>query len=126
FRGGRLANVHSGEVFPADVAVSGGRIAYVGNGAEALAGKRTRILDVRGKTLVPGYVEPHAHPWVIYNPVTFAEEVVRRGTTTLVYDNLFFLQLCRPAGFDRMLEDVSRLPLSIFWTARLISQTTDP
>ena len=124
--GGQVANVYSGEILPADVAVSAGRIAYVGPDANRLAGEKTRILNVRGKFLVPGYVEPHAHPWVIYNPVTFAEEVVRRGTTTLIYDNLFFFQLCSTPGFDRMIEDVARLPMSIFWTARLISQTTDP
>jgi adenine deaminase len=63
---------------------------------------------------------------VIYNPVSFAQEVLPRGTTTLVYDNLFFHQLCPLSGFDRMVEDVALSPMSIFWTARLISQTTDP
>lgn len=124
-RRGRLANVYSGETYDANVAVSGGRIAYVGPG-ENLAGKNTRIIDARGKVLVPGYVEPHSHPWVIYNPVTFAEEVLCRGTTTLAYDNLFFFQLCAPAGFARMVEDLAASPMSIFWTVRLTSQTTDP
>ncbi|MFQ5692098.1 MAG: adenine deaminase C-terminal domain-containing protein [Nitrospinota bacterium] len=123
--GGRVANVYSGELYPANVAVSGGRVAYVGPRKD-FVGTKTRVLNVRGKVLAPGYVEPHAHPWVIYNPATFAEEVVRRGTTTVVYDNLFFFQLCPTEGFDRILEDLSGAPLSLFWTARSISQTTDP
>ncbi|MFQ5915916.1 MAG: adenine deaminase, partial [Nitrospinota bacterium] len=125
FVGGRVANVYSGETYAANVAVSGGRIAYVGP-REDSAGKKTRIVKARGKVLVPGYVEPHAHPWVVYNPVTFAQEVLRRGTTTLIYDNLFFFQLCPPAGFDRMVDDLAASPMSIFWTVRLISQSTDP
>jgi len=45
------------------VAVSGSRIAYVeGNGKlEQLRKPETRIIDCRGKTLLPGFIDAHCH-----------------------------------------------------------------
>lgn len=45
------------------VALAGGRIAAVGprHEVEALAGAQTRVIDARGRTLLPGFVESHLH-----------------------------------------------------------------
>jgi predicted amidohydrolase YtcJ len=45
------------------VALRGGRILAVGSRAEveALAGPGTRVVDARGRTLLPGFVESHLH-----------------------------------------------------------------
>jgi predicted amidohydrolase YtcJ len=46
------------------VAVTGDRIVYVGDssGARALAGKGTRIIDAKKRTVVPGFIDAHMHP----------------------------------------------------------------
>ncbi|MGI8613583.1 MAG: amidohydrolase [Nocardioidaceae bacterium] len=45
------------------VAVTGGRIVAVGgNDLRALAGPRTRVVDLAGGLLVPGFVDAHVHP----------------------------------------------------------------
>jgi len=46
-RGGTIANVYSGELHEGNVAVTGGRIAYVGE-EERAVGADTRIVDARG------------------------------------------------------------------------------
>ncbi len=45
------------------VAVAGNRIVYVGtdSGARALAGDRTEVVDLRGSTVLPGFIESHGH-----------------------------------------------------------------
>ncbi|KAF0115742.1 MAG: amidohydrolase [Rhodobacteraceae bacterium] len=45
------------------VALGGGRILAVGSRAEVavLAGRRTRMVDAEGRTLLPGFVESHMH-----------------------------------------------------------------
>jgi predicted amidohydrolase YtcJ len=46
------------------VAVRGGRIVFVGSaeGARALAGPRTRVLDLAGRMVLPGFHDAHIHP----------------------------------------------------------------
>jgi predicted amidohydrolase YtcJ len=45
------------------VAVSHGRIAFVGGraGAQALVGPKTRVIDLKGAALFPGFTDSHAH-----------------------------------------------------------------
>ncbi len=48
-RNGRWVNVHSGEILPGtDVAVLGGRIAYVGEDASHTIGDSTTVIDAGG------------------------------------------------------------------------------
>ena len=46
------------------VATSGNKIIYVGNTEEAklYAGHDTRVVDLQGKTLLPGFIDSHYHP----------------------------------------------------------------
>src|SRR5579859_1348552 len=45
------------------VAVSHGRIAYAGGkaGAQAMVGPKTRVIDLAGAALFPGFTDSHAH-----------------------------------------------------------------
>ena len=51
------------------VAVTNGRIVYVGTDEEArgLAGPETELIDLRGQTLLPGFIESHMHPMMYAN-----------------------------------------------------------
>ena len=51
---------------------------------------RGEEIDVAGKLSCQSYIEPHTHPWCLYSPSSLLEVAVPDGTTTLVYDNLFF------------------------------------
>jgi predicted amidohydrolase YtcJ len=63
FTGGRVHTVDArNEVVPA-LAVGGGRVLAAGADAEVrgLAGPATRVVELRGRTLLPGFIDAHAH-----------------------------------------------------------------
>jgi predicted amidohydrolase YtcJ len=63
FRNGRVLTMGANRTAQA-VAVSGGRIAYVGSnsGAGAFVGPGTEVIDLHGRTLMPGIHDGHTHP----------------------------------------------------------------
>lgn len=61
------------------VAIEGKDLAYVGDneGAKALAGEDTEVVDMAGKTIIPGLIDGHTHPatvsktyWFVRGPLT--------------------------------------------------------
>lgn len=64
FTGGTIHTVGRDGARPAAVAVAGERIVAVGSQAdvERLRGPRTRVVDLAGGTLVPGFQDAHVHP----------------------------------------------------------------
>jgi len=123
-KGGSLVNVLSGEIYPANVAVWQDKIAYVG-GSEKMVGTNTTIIDARGFYLCPALIEPHSHPWGIYNPVSLAEAALCRGITTIVGDNLFFFVHLGAKGFLKIVDSLDNLPVRFYWVARAIHQSPD-
>ena len=63
FRGGRVLTMTGNRVAEA-VAVAGGRISYVGadSGLTAFMGPATEVVELRGRTLMPGIHDAHMHP----------------------------------------------------------------
>src|SRR3954462_7898748 len=63
FRNGKVLTIAGNRVAEA-VAVSAGQIAYVGSnsGAQAFAGPATELIDLGGRTLMPGIHDAHVHP----------------------------------------------------------------
>lgn len=102
--------------------ISGDRIVYTGERMPAMMDD-AEIIDATGKKIVPGYIEPHVHPFQLYNPETFAEFAGRRGTTTFLCDNLTFFMLLGNEKAFALLEQLNELPFSYYWWARFDSQT---
>ncbi|MGB7999961.1 MAG: adenine deaminase C-terminal domain-containing protein [Anaerobacillus sp.] len=98
------------------------RIVYVG---DDLPEKHpsTEWIDCEGQYLVPGYIEPHAHPFQLYNPLTLARYASERGTTTLMNDNLLFLLGLSQKKALTLIEKLDEFPVSMYWWARYDSQT---
>jgi predicted amidohydrolase YtcJ len=63
-KNGAIYTVDSVRSWAQALAVRGGRLVYVGNdkGAEALIGRQTRVIDLNGKMVLPGFHDSHAHP----------------------------------------------------------------
>lgn len=66
FRNGPVYTVAGPIPWAQAVAVTGTTISYVGDdaGAMALVGPDTRVVDLNGRLLMPGFVEGHTHPFL--------------------------------------------------------------
>lgn len=66
FRNGLVHTVSGPEPWAQAVAVTGNTITYVGEdaGIEPFVGSGTRIVDLGGRLLMPGFVEGHTHPFL--------------------------------------------------------------
>ncbi len=107
--GGNVANVLSGEVHRADVAIHKGRIV----GFDCAGASRTLELD--GKIIAPGFIDSHVH--IESSMVTvpeYARAVVPRGTTTVVADPHEIANVWGEAGIRYMLESSRDVPLNVF------------
>jgi predicted amidohydrolase YtcJ len=64
FRNGYVYTVDDGDSVHQAVAVRDGRIAYVGTDERAAAyvGPNTKVVDLGGRMLMPGFVDGHLHP----------------------------------------------------------------
>jgi hypothetical protein len=80
---GRIVTVDAQFSIQEAVAVRDGRIAAVGRSADLrkLAGPRTRMIDVEGRTVIPGLIDSHMH--AIRAGLTFATEVNWAGARSL-------------------------------------------
>lgn len=66
-RGARLVTMRGNEVIPnGDIVVRDNRIVAIGASGSVTVPSDARVVDVAGKTILPGYVDIHAHTWVAW------------------------------------------------------------
>jgi len=115
-RDGKWINVQSGEIIPhTDIAITGERIAYVGEDASHAVGDKTQVIEAKGRYLVPGLLDAHMH--VESGMVTmteFVRAVAPRGTTGMFVDpheiaNVFGLE-----GVRLMVDEAAEQPIHVW------------
>jgi len=111
-RGGQVADVAMQELRPADVGVVGPLIASV-----HAPGARTdaaRTIDATGLIVAPGLIDAHMHvESSMVTPAVYAQAVLPRGTTTVVWDPHEFGNVAGLAGVDWAVAEAARSPLRI-------------
>ncbi|HAQ08845.1 MAG TPA: adenosine deaminase [Bacillus bacterium] len=106
----------------ANIWIYNDRIVYVGENLPENT-KQCETVDCSGMKLVPGYIEPHAHPFQLYNPHSFAAYASQTGTTTLVNDNMVLaLQSGKKKAFSFICE-MKNNPVTMYWWSRFDAQT---
>ncbi|MHB1170072.1 MAG: amidohydrolase family protein, partial [Longimicrobiales bacterium] len=80
-RNGRIVDGTGNPWFVGDVAIRGDEIVRI---APAIAGNATRVIDVEGRVIAPGFIDIHTHArrGIFERPT--ADNYVRQGVTTLV------------------------------------------
>ncbi|GAA4237091.1 adenine deaminase [Streptosporangium album] len=122
---GVLVNVLTGETYPAEIGISGTRIAVVGNDLER--GPGTEIIDARGGYLVPGLIDGHLHIECSKLSVTsFADLVVPYGTTSVVSGLDQILVVDGLPGVRGFLDEAARTGMRVWWGAPAKAPYTVP
>lgn len=100
-RGGTIADGRGGDLFEADVAVTGGRISEVGK----VTGKGRDEIDARGRLVTPGFVDVHTH---YDGQVTWSRDITpssQNGVTTAIMGNCGVgFAPCKPADHTRLIQ----------------------
>jgi N-acyl-D-aspartate/D-glutamate deacylase len=100
-RGGTIADGLGGDMFEADVAVTGGRITEVGK----VSAKGKEEIDARGRLVTPGFVDVHTH---YDGQVTWSQEITpssQNGVTTAIMGNCGVgFAPCKPSDHRRLIE----------------------
>jgi adenine deaminase len=113
-QGGRVLNVYTGELLKENIALFQDRIAYIGPSSK-MVGARTKVWEADQLVLVPGYMDPHAHTDLYYNPASFSEEVVRTGTTSVFSDMHDLANALGLSGILQVLQDAPAYPLTYYF-----------
>ncbi len=113
--GGRLINVYSGEVLNGvEMAVSQGRVCYVGPSAEHARGDETRLIDARGRWVAPGFVDAHTHIGHFCRPFELLQAYLPHGTTALMASCDEHTVAFGLAGMRLFLDEVASHPLRVY------------
>lgn len=115
-RNGKWVSVQSGEVIPgSDVAIKDGHIAYVGEDARHTLGRKTKVIDAKGRYLVPGLLDGHMHVESGMVTVTeFVRAVAVRGTTGMFIDPHEMANVFGLRGVKLMLEEARKQPIHVW------------
>ncbi len=79
FRGGPILTMDGNSARAEALAIRGNRIVAVGKAddVQAFSGAKTRVIDLDGRTLMPGLIDPHMHfvftafeDWIDVSPIT--------------------------------------------------------
>lgn len=98
------------------------RIVYVGENMPTFM-ENCEVIDCTDEILVPGYIEPHAHPSQLYNPLSLAAYASQFGTTTIMNDSLaLILHLDKKEAFS-LLGELRSIPTTMYWWCRFDGQT---
>jgi len=68
FKNGAIYTIESKNPKAEAIAVTGKKIAYVGSnkGVQSYVGKKTNVVDLKGRMLLPGFVDSHIHPTMAF------------------------------------------------------------
>jgi adenine deaminase len=115
-KNGRWVCVQSGEIIPGtDIAITGERIAYVGENADHTIGEQTKIVDAKDRFLVPGLLDGHMHIESGMLTVTeFVRAVIPFGTTGMFVDPHEIANVFGLDGVRLMVEEAADQPIHVW------------
>ncbi|HAR82229.1 MAG TPA: adenine deaminase, partial [Sulfitobacter pontiacus] len=114
--GGNWVNVHTRETLPDhDIAIKAGRIAFVGPDASHCKGDTTKVIEAKGRYMIPGLCDGHMHiESGMLTPAEFARAVIPHGTTSMFTDPHEIANVLGLEGVRMMHDEALMQPVNIF------------
>ncbi len=112
----RLVNVYTREILDNwQIAIVKGRFAYVGPDASHCVGKESKIIDAKGRYVIPGLCDGHMHiESGMLTPAEFARAVAPHGTTSMFTDPHEIANVFGLRGVRLMHDEALMQPLNIY------------
>lgn len=108
-KGGRVFDLITGDLVETDVAICGDTIVGVFETYEG-----SRVIDVSGKILVPGFIDTHLHiESSLVTPHEFDRCVTPRGVTTAICDPHEIANVCGTTGIRYFLDCAAQTLMDI-------------
>ncbi len=113
-----LVNVYTGEIQKnACISVCGDRIAFVGEENDFIEGPETKVIDAKGKIVIPGLIDGHTHLAWFVTPSEFLRYAVKGGTTTIITETMEVFPVAGEKGVEDFMASMTNQPVKIFSTA---------
>lgn len=110
FKNVNYLNVFTNKFAIADVAVSDGYVAGIGNYSGDIE------IDCTGKAMVPGFIDSHIHlESSLISPLNFSKAVSAHGTTAVITDPHEITNILGCDGIEYMLKSTENLPIDVFF-----------
>lgn len=115
-RDGKWVSVQSGEILPhTDIAIVNGRIAFVGSDASHTVGPKTKVIEAKGRYLVPGLLDGHMHVESGMITVTeFVRAAAVHGTTGMFIDPHEIANVFGLKGVKLMVDEAAKQPIHVW------------
>lgn len=114
-KNGKLVNVYTKEIYEGGVAISGDKIAAVGD-VEYAIGEGTKVIDAGGNYITPGFIDGHIHPESSSLSIrSFAELVLKHGTTAVMTDLHEIGVVAGLEGIEAVLEEAEATDLKLYF-----------
>lgn len=113
---GKWVSVQSGEIIPhTDIAIVDGHIAFVGSDASHTIGEKTKVIEAKGRYLVPGLLDAHMHVESGMVTVTeFVRAVAVHGTTGMFIDPHEIANIFGLKGVKLMADEAAKQPIHVW------------
>lgn len=106
----RFVDVCTEEIRTADIAVSDGMIAAVGDSYEG-----EKEVDLKGKYVLPGFIDAHLHlESTMVSPNELVTMAALHGTTTFIVDPHEAANVSGPEGIDYILDQTADSPANVY------------
>lgn len=114
-KNGKLVNVYTREIYDGGVAISGDKIAAVGD-VDYCIGAGTKVVDANGNYITPGFIDGHIHPESTSLAIrSFAELVLKHGTTVIMTDLHEIGVVAGIEGIEAVLEEAAETDLKLYF-----------